>query len=335
MSVDFTYVEGQCSHVGRRRDILAKHPEVKRLMGRNPWTAAWVIGLVAAQLVVAGLAVDLHWAWILVLAYCFGAFLNHALYVLIHECTHGLVFRKRSQNKVLGIVCDFALAIPSAMAFRKYHLMHHKHLGEHGSDPDIVSHAEARLVGSSAWRKAVWMFFFSISQALRPMMVKGTEFWDPWIVANVVAQLVVNLAVLIFLGPAALAYLLLSTVFALGLHPLGGRWIQEHYLTEPGQETYSYYGPLNAVCFNMGYHNEHHDFANVPWNNLPRLRKAAPDFYDGLKSYRSWTGVLINFIFNPEMSTYSRIVHTPPTEPPTKPARSRPRPAASTAQQAP
>ena len=81
----------------------------------------------------------------------------------------------------------------------------------------------------------------------------------------------------------------------------------------------------------MGFHNEHHDFANVAWNNLPKLRGAAPEFYDSLKHYRSWTSVLVNFIFNPAMSTYSRIVHTPPTEP----ARARPRPAASTAQQAP
>ena len=110
------------------------------------------------------------------------------------------------------------------------------------------------------------------------------------------------------LGPKALAYLALSTFFALGLHPVGGRWIQEHYETRKGQETYSYYGPLNRTCFNMGYHNEHHDFAGIPWNNLPKLKKLAPDYYDSLASYRSWTGVLLKFIFDPSMSTYSRVV---------------------------
>ena len=47
---------------------------------------------------------------------------------------------------------------------------------------------------------------------------------------------------------------------------MGARWIQEHYLTHGEQETYSYYGPLNTVAFNVGFHNEHHDFPSVPWN---------------------------------------------------------------------
>ncbi len=309
MSGDFSYIDGPSSHFARRRDILAKHPEVKSLMGQNPWSAAWIVGLVALQFAVAAFMPHLHWLLVVLLAYGFGAFVNHALYVQIHECTHNLVFEKSSHNKIMGIVCDFALAMPSALAFRKYHLMHHKYLGQHGLDPDIVSHEEARLVGNTPLRKAIWIFFFSISQALRPLMVKRTDFWDRWIVANIVVLVIVDVAVWILLGPQALIYLGLSTLFALGLHPLGGRWIQEHYVTREGQETYSYYGVLNKTCFNMGYHNEHHDFANVPWNNLPKLRRLAPEFYDSLKHYRSWTGVLAKFIFDPAMSTYSRIVH--------------------------
>jgi len=277
-------------------------------MGKNPWTALWTFLLVMTQWITAGFADQLAWYWIIALAYLFGAFLNHALYVAIHECTHNLVFQKPQANNLLGIFCDFALVVPSAMGFRKYHLMHHKYFGQYLRDPDIVRHEEARLIGNSAVRKALWLFLFSVSQALRPMQITESEFWDRWIVANLVAVIVVDILVLLLIGPQALAYLALSTLFALGLHPLGGRWIQEHYLTEPGQETYSYYGPLNKTCFNMGYHNEHHDFATVPWNNLPKLRRLAPEFYDNLKSYQSWTAVLLHYIFDPSMSSYSRIV---------------------------
>ena len=37
----------------------------------------------------------------------------------------------------------------------------------------------------------------------------------------------------------------------------------------PGQETNDYYGWLNRIQLNIGYHNEHHDFPSVPWNRLP------------------------------------------------------------------
>ncbi len=308
MTSDFTYLEGRPVHHYRGREILKAHPEVKDLIQKNPWTALCVLLLVVTQWAMAAFAQGLVWYWVVLLAYFFGAFLNHALYVLNHECTHNMVFEKPHTNNLVGIFCDFALVLPSAMGFRKYHLMHHKFLGQYLRDPDIVRHEEARLVGNSSLKKALWLFFFSISQALRPMQITETAFWDRWIAANIAAVIAVDAIILLLLGPQALAYLLLSTLFALGLHPVGGRWIQEHYLTQEGQETYSYYGLLNKTCFNMGYHNEHHDFATVPWNNLPKLKRLASEFYDKLTSYQSWTAVLLRYIFDSNMSPYSRIV---------------------------
>ena len=309
---DFIYTKVPTPHWGSRREILTHHPEVKTLMSPNRYSALWIVALVSAQWAIAYLLRDAPWLLLVVLAYAIGAFIAHALYVLIHECTHNLVTKRAAFDSVLGLVCDLALFFPSAVAFRKYHLMHHKHLGHHELDPDIVSRTEADLMGNSAWRKAVWMFFLSISQALRPYKVKSIALWDGWIAANMAIVVVADATMLYCFGIKALAYLAFSTFFALGLHPLGGRWVQEHYVTADGQETYSYYGILNKLCFNMGFHNEHHDFPNIPWNNLPKLTKAAPEHYQSLKSYRSWTGVLLNFIFDPQMSGYSRIVRADP-----------------------
>lgn len=306
---DFIYNDGPNSHISRRREILAAHPEIRSLYGAYTPSAVYIVLMVLFQFVVAYFLRNQAWWVVAVSAYAVGAFFHHALYVMIHECTHNVVLKTALGNKIMGIVCDLPLILPSAMGFRKYHMIHHKHLGEYSYDPDIVSRKEADLVGNSAIRKALWLMFFSISQGLRPMKVQFYGPFNKWTISNAVINIVISILIIAFVGPMAFLYLALSTLFALGLHPLGGRWIQEHFVTKEGQETYSYYGPLNKLAFNMGYHNEHHDFMTVAWINQPKIKKLAPEYYDNLKSYNSWTMVLLKFIFDPKIDSYTRIVH--------------------------
>ncbi|MEP4136169.1 MAG: fatty acid desaturase, partial [Cyclobacteriaceae bacterium] len=108
-------------------------------------------------------------------------------------------------------------------------------------------------------------------------------------------------------GWSGLLYLTLSLLLASGLHPLSGHFVSEHYVFEEGQETYSYYGWLNKLVFNVGYHNEHHDFPNVPGSKLPQLKKIAGKHYDNLRSYNSWTNVIIAFLTDNKLSLFSRV----------------------------
>lgn len=83
--------------------------------------------------------------------------------------------------------------------------------------------------------------------------------------------------------------------------------MQEHYTWVDGQETYSYYGWLNFPFLNIGYHNEHHDFTQVPWSKLRDVRKIAPEFYNTLFYHMSWTMVLFDFIFDTKLGPQSRV----------------------------
>merc|ERR1711879_85918 len=109
----------------------------------------------------------------------------------------------------------------------------------------------------------------------------------------------------LWLGPGCMLYLLLSTFLAGSIHPTAGHFIAEHYVMEGDHETYSYYGPLNWLAYNVGYHNEHHDFPNIPWSGLPKVKAIAPEFYDDLPQCASWPGTLLRFVFDDSISLFS------------------------------
>ncbi len=297
-------------HLERARAILRAHPELKELCGPTPVTAGFVLLLVAAQVGLAWALRDSPWWALLGTAWLLGAILDHGLWVLIHECTHNLAFRGPRANAWLQIFANLPILFPASISFRKYHLIHHRFQGDTELDADLASPFEARLVGNTFFGKAFWLLNFWLFQALRVQRLKRVPFFDAWYVANLSVQVAFIAGTWALMGPRALVYLFLSSIFAIGLHPVGARWIQEHYLVKAPQETYSYYGPLNWVAFNVGYHNEHHDVMRVPWTRLPKVRQLAPEFYDTLHSHRSWTALLLKFLFDPSLSLYSRMTRS-------------------------
>jgi sphingolipid delta-4 desaturase len=306
-------VTGAEPHVARGRQILATHPELRLLAGPLPQSAAWTLLLVSTQTALAFLLVGQPWYVWLPCAYVVGATIDHALFVLIHETAHNLVFRWRTGNRLTALLANVPLVFPAAISFCKYHLLHHRHMGEIDLDADIPGPAEARLVGKTTAGKATWLAALAlVLGTIRPRRIKSVPFLDFWTVANLLSQAAVVSAVVVWAGVEPLKYLTMSMIFAVGLHPLGARWIQEHYVFKAGQETYSYYGPLNHLSFNVGYHNEHHDLITVPWLRLPQVRRGAPEFYDALHAHWSWTGLLIRFLRDRQVTLFSRIVRSRP-----------------------
>jgi sphingolipid delta-4 desaturase len=295
-------------HRSRTRQILRNHPEVRRYIGKTPATFWVAVGLVAFQVGLAWILRASSWWLIVSMAALVGAFANHALWALIHECTHNLVFRTPAANALLGIFANFPHVLPGSVLFKRYHLKHHAFQGVYDLDADIPNVWEAKLVGTSPWRKAMWLVLFPLVQSLRPPRLREIRPLDHWVVLNFAAQFAFDAAVWLVLGPRALAYLLVSFLFSVGLHPLGARWVQEHYIVFPDQETNSYYGWLNRLALNVGYHNEHHDFPSVPWNRLPEVRRSAPEAYEKLGSHGSWARLLWQFLFDRRLSLFSRKV---------------------------
>lgn len=305
---EFSRAATPIPHGGRAKRILQDHPDVRRLIGRNIWTFWITAGIVLFQVAVAWLLRGSPWWLVVGVGVLVGSFADHALWVIIHECTHNLIFRSPVANTLTGMLANFPIVVPSSVFFQRYHMKHHAYLGVYDHDADVPNRWEARLVGNSAWRKALWLLLFPVVQLTRPPRLKELRPIDHWVVVNFVVQMAFNAAIFFLISPAALAYLFVSFFFSIGGAPLGARWIQEHYALFPGQETNDYYGWLNHIQLNIGYHNEHHDFPSVPWNKLPDVKRIAPEAYDTLRYHPSWAGLAWRFVADPKISLYSRNV---------------------------
>jgi len=138
---------------------------------------------------------------------------------------------------------------------------------------------------------------------------------------NIAVQVVFDILLVKYASGHALGYLIFSSFLAGSLHPCAGHFIAEHYVFSqhqpakkndatadvPPPETYSYYGPLNALTYNVGLHNEHHDFPAVPWTRLPKLNQIAKEFYEDLPCHKSWVNVTWQFINDERVGLWCRV----------------------------
>lgn len=314
---DFLWLLTEEPHRTRRMAILHAHPEVRTLMGHDPITKYVACSVVVLQLSIAaafGLYGFNAFDWrVIFTAYMVGAIANQHLFLAVHEITHNLAFKSIAANKALAIVANFPIGIPFAMTFKPYHIEHHKHLGEDGIDTDLPTKFELWCLGNVLGKTFFACVhanstFQLLFYALRPGFVRVQRF-TLWHAANVAAQLAADYVIVRGCSSwTPLSYMLFSSFFAGSLHPIAGHFIAEHYMFNSiQQETWSYYGPLNILTYNVGYHNEHHDFPSVSWRRLPALRAMAPEFYDPLPCHHSWTLVILQFILGKDSGLFARV----------------------------
>lgn len=325
---EFYWTSEKEPHIERRKEIIKRHPEVKNLTGWEPRTKWYVIGVVALQFLIAYSLreTSILSRKFLLLAYIIGATSNQALFMAIHELSHNLLFKNPLNNKFFAIFANLPIGIPYSASFQPYHQLHHKFLGDEFLDTDLPTTFEGVFL-SNILGKVLFATFQIFFYALRPMFITQIKFTYIHLL-NVIFQIFVDFLMVKFWGVRSLAYFIASAFLAGSLHPCAGHFIAEHYsLNENNsprtklnekkqgnipakllpQDTYSYYGLLNYFTWNVGYHNEHHDFPYIAWTKLPELRKIAHEFYDPLPQVHSWCGVIWYFVFSDVNTLWNRV----------------------------
>jgi sphingolipid 4-desaturase/C4-monooxygenase len=255
-------------HFKRRLAILKKYPQVLALSGVAHATKYIFLVLLLIQFAAInafrqdGPLYSLPiWAMLLG-AYFIGGTCTQLVGVMLHEATHNLVFEGGNlPNIIFGYFLNLLIFAPVGYGFRRYHLLHHQYQGVLGKDPDLPFPLEYRLVHGNALLKILWIMLYPFMYLFRTFALKlaPTKFeilnwftcfgWDFFIYR--------------YFGGYAFSYFFISTYFGYSFHVAAAHFIQEHFTWVSGQETYSYYGILNKLFLNIGYHNEHHDFTKV------------------------------------------------------------------------
>ena len=307
MRKGFIFSEEKEPHIIRQKEILKKYPEIQKLYGSDWRPAPFAFALVVIQLTLAYYQKNWSNSLFFLVAWIYGGAASHALSLMTHELSHNLLFAAPKMNEYFGIFCNIGMGIPSSTMFKRYHMEHHLYQGDFEKDQDIPTPWEGRFFTNTPL-KALWLLMQPAFYALRPTIVRPKTPMTMDLI-NTFTIVISDLIVVHFCGLRGLGFLVASTLLGMGFHPVAGHFISEHYVF-PGDkvETYSYYGPLNWICWNVGYHNEHHDFPKVPGWRLPEVRRIAPEFYNNLPQHKSWTYVLWKYVTDSHIGPYNRVI---------------------------
>ena len=339
---DFYWSTEDEPHATRRKLILQKYPQIKQLYGhctqlkykialsvfiqlslayyfRHQFDALPAPTSSSSTAAAAAQGTKQPLFVFLLIAYVIGGTCNHMCMMGLHELSHNLGFKTIKFNQYYAIfVSNLSLGIPAAVSFKRYHMDHHKYQGVDGIDVDLPTNLEGNFFHTTL-RKFFFVAFQMAFYALRPFFVNPKPKSTMELI-NIVYIIAVDALIAYCWGVSSLAYLFISTYFGMGLHPCAGHFIAEHFVfpTEDGSvpETYSYYGVVNYFTFNVGYHNEHHDFPFIPGSRLPKVKEIAGEYYDVLPHHTSYIKVMYDYITMPSVTAFSRVKRTNTVEDP-------------------
>ncbi len=314
---DFLWSNQVEAHARRKKQILRKYgKEINKLMVIE-WKTKWIcLGVVLTTVLSGAYAINQDsWIVYFLLMYFVSGTCAHNMFLAIHEVTHYTAFKTKFYNDLLAMWCNIPILVPYAMHFKEYHYDHHRYLGWDGIDTDLPTRFEAKLM-STFIGKLIFVELQVFFYAFRPLFVRPL-WYNKSRILNLLFIVTSDLILYYLFGWRILVYLFCALVLGSGISPFSGHFLTEHYILDEkslkehpnpeAHETHSYYGPLNFFSWNVGFHNEHHDFPNVPWSLLHKLTEMAPEYYKDLPQTDSWFLNQMRFLFKSDLRVWDRI----------------------------
>ncbi|KAM8701411.1 hypothetical protein ACLKA7_004970 [Drosophila subpalustris] len=137
----------------------------------------------------------------------------------MHEISHNLAFgySRPMHNRILGSICYLPIGLRMSISFEKHHREHHRYQGDEVIDTDIPTLMESRLF-ESTFGKFMWVCLKPFFYTFRPLIINLKQPTRLEIVHTII-HLSDDAVVVYCFGWQALAYLLIGSILAMGLHP--------------------------------------------------------------------------------------------------------------------
>ncbi len=123
-------------------------------------------------------------------------------------------------NRLFGFFANLPLGVPMSVSFKRYHLEHHRYQGDEILDTDIPTYLEAKLF-CTTFGKFAWVCLQPFFYLFRPLLVNPKK---PVLLegVNTAIQIAFDAIIVYVFGWKMLAYLIIGTLMAMGLHPVAG-----------------------------------------------------------------------------------------------------------------
>jgi beta-carotene/zeaxanthin 4-ketolase len=228
----------------------------KRLFVPILLVTAWIISLLG----VCGLDLVNCPSWLIVGFVALRTFLQTGLFITAHDAMHGSISKYRSVNEAIGHLCTMLYALLPYRQLHLNHQLHHQHPASE-IDPDFSEQ------GILSWYCHFMGGYIDHGQFLTILLGMAAVFagaYQVWHVSSV------NL-MLFWVLPIWFSSMQL---FYFGTY-LPHRSIPNDQFADHHHARSSNFASVWSLitCYHFGYHWEHHEYPQVPWYNLPSLKK--------------------------------------------------------------
>jgi sphingolipid delta-4 desaturase len=292
------------NHIERSKRLMIKYPQIKEISSVCIFLKYQIIFLFGLSIFFSYLSSFLDNIQYILFTWLIGGTLLNSITLGMHEVSHNHAFKSFLHNRILSLICDLSIGLPVSESFRRYHHLHHYEFNKVGLDTDLPSNIE-RIIFKGKLGKFIWIILQGFFYSIRPNIIKPLEITKIQFTSYILN--IIRFIILYQINIKAALFSIIAILIGTGLHPFASHFIAEHFYNENKYETASYYGWMNILTFNVGYHVEHHDFPHIPGSKLPLLHKITNEYKDNIPIIKSWILYLIKFIMDDNISLDNRL----------------------------